>query len=176
MNTNRKKYLVEYREKNKEQKKLYLKEYREKNKDKIREYIHKKYKTDILFKFKQSVRNLINQSFRLTNNNKNSRTVEILGCSYEFFKDYIEQQFEPWMNWENKGKYNGEFKFGWDIDHIIPQSKAITEQDIIKLNHYTNLRPLCSKINRDIKIDKTKKEERIYKLNIINKILQKNNH
>ena len=31
MNTNRKKYLVEYREKNKEQKKLYLKEYREKN-------------------------------------------------------------------------------------------------------------------------------------------------
>ena len=29
----------------------------------------------------------------------------------------------------------------------------------IKLNHYTNLQPLCSKINRDIKKDKLKNED-----------------
>jgi len=29
--------------------------------------------------------------------------------------------------------------------------KYNTEEDVIKLNHYTNLQPLCSKINRDIK-------------------------
>ena len=40
---------------------------------------------------------------------------------------------------------------GWDIDHIIPLTSAINEEDLIKLNHYTNLKPLCSKINRDIK-------------------------
>ena len=57
------------------------------------------------------------------------------------------------MIWENKGLYNGEFNFGWDIDHIIPLSSAKTEKDIIRLNHYTNLQPLCSKINRDIKKD-----------------------
>lgn len=58
------------------------------------------------------------------------------------------------MNWENRGIYNGDFNSGWDIDHVVPLSTAIKEEDIIKLNHYTNLQPLCSKINRDIKKDK----------------------
>ena len=58
------------------------------------------------------------------------------------------------MNWENKGLYNGDLNYGWDIDHIIPISSAFTEVEILKLNHYTNLQPLCSKINRDIKKNK----------------------
>jgi hypothetical protein len=41
----------------------------------------------------------------------------------------------------------------WDIDHIIPLSSAINEYDILKLNHYSNLQPLCSYINRYIKKD-----------------------
>lgn len=59
------------------------------------------------------------------------------------------------MTWENKGLYNGELNFGWDIDHIIPISSAKSEEDIIRLNHFSNLQPLCSKINRDIKKNKT---------------------
>jgi hypothetical protein len=55
------------------------------------------------------------------------------------------------MTWDNHGLYNGTEGFGWDIDHIIPLSSAINETDIIKLNHYFNLQPLCSKINRDVK-------------------------
>jgi hypothetical protein len=58
------------------------------------------------------------------------------------------------MSWDNYGKYNGELNYGWDIDHIIPQSSALNEEDVIKLNHYTNLQPLCSKVNRHIKRDK----------------------
>lgn len=38
--------------------------------------------------------------------------------------------------------------------HIIPISSATNEEELIKLNHYTNLQPLCSKVNRDIKKDK----------------------
>jgi len=57
------------------------------------------------------------------------------------------------MNWDNRGLYNGTPDYGWDIDHIIPQSSAITIEDVIQLNHYTNLQPLCSYINRDIKKD-----------------------
>lgn len=57
------------------------------------------------------------------------------------------------MDWDNYGKYNGIECFGWDIDHVVPISNAITEEDIIRLNHFTNLQPLCSKINRDIKRD-----------------------
>ena len=58
------------------------------------------------------------------------------------------------MTWDNKGLYNGQLNYGWDIDHITPLSKAKTVEDIIKLNHYTNLQPLCSKVNRDIKKNK----------------------
>lgn len=39
----------------------------------------------------------------------------------------------------------------WDIDHIIPTSSARTEDEVIKLNHYTNLQPLCSYYNRVVK-------------------------
>ena len=55
------------------------------------------------------------------------------------------------MNWDNYGLYNGEPNYGWDIDHIIPLSSANTENDLIRLNHYSNLQPLCSKFNRYIK-------------------------
>jgi hypothetical protein len=55
------------------------------------------------------------------------------------------------MNWENRGLYNGELNYGWDVDHITPISSAKTEEDVVRLNHYTNLQPLCSYINRAIK-------------------------
>ena len=58
------------------------------------------------------------------------------------------------MNWENKGNWNGIPKtvnVAWDIDHIIPLDTAKCEADVIRLNHWTNLQPLCSYTNRIIK-------------------------
>ena len=55
------------------------------------------------------------------------------------------------MSWNNYGLYNGELNYGWDIDHIMPLSSAKTQEDIIKLNHYSNLQPLCSYHNRWVK-------------------------
>ena len=43
------------------------------------------------------------------------------------------------------------YNVGWDIDHKIPLYNITTYEEIITLNHYSNLQPLCSKINRDIK-------------------------
>ena len=97
--------------------------------------------------------NIIYSSLKRKGYTKKSRTYEIIGCSYEFLLGYLEGKFEKWMNWENYGKYNGDFNHGFDIDHIIPLSSASNEEELIKLNHYTNLQPLCSKINRDIKKD-----------------------
>ena len=57
------------------------------------------------------------------------------------------------MSWENHGLYDGNYNYGWDIDHIIPLASAITEDETIKLCHYTNLQPLCSRINRNEKRD-----------------------
>ena len=108
-------------------------------------------------KLKNISRNInrnIRRSFKKKGMVKSKTVCEILGCSYQDFKLYIELQFESWMNWDNYGLYNGKFNYGWDLDHIVPKSIAKTEEDILKLNHYTNFRPLCSKTNRDIKKNK----------------------
>ena len=124
------------------------------NKDYHREYKKKRLQDDVLFKFNCNLRSLIKISIKRNGYTKNSSTFEVLGCSYNDFKLHLESKFEPWMNWQNYGKYNGELNYGWDIDHIIPISSATNEEEVLKLNHYTNLQPLCSKINRDIKKDK----------------------
>ena len=110
-------------------------------------------KLDKLYDLKCKIRILFAKCFYKYSKKKKIKSEIILGCSFGDFKLYLESKFENWMNWENKGLYNGEFNYGWDIDHIIPLSSAKTEEDIIKLNHYTNLQPLCSKVNRDIKKD-----------------------
>jgi hypothetical protein len=129
--------------------------YDKNNKDAInkkrREHYRKKIKTDALFKLKNKIRLSIIKAFKQNSLSKTSKTLSIIGCSFEELKKRIESKFEPWMNWGNHGLYNGTEGYGWDLDHIIPLSSAKTEEDIIRLNHYTNLQPLCSYINRVIK-------------------------
>jgi hypothetical protein len=168
--------IIEQIERNKENKKIADKNYAKKNKIKLNQkkqewakanpekitkaktdYVKKMMKTDILYKLKHYIRVSINQTFKKNGFTKKSRTHEILGCSYDEFKTHIESLFEPWMNWDNQGNWNGiptELNTAWDIDHIIPTSTAMTEEDVIRLNHYTNLQPLCSYYNRNIKKDK----------------------
>ena len=99
-------------------------------------------------------RTLIGNSFNRNCYKKNSKTEQIIGCTFEKFKIHLESKFEPWMTWKNRGRYNGELNYGWDIDHIIPTCSAKNEEDITRLNHFTNLQPLCGYINRNIKKDK----------------------
>jgi hypothetical protein len=167
-----------YRENNKEILSIKKKEYREKNKEKIRqtkklyrendlvriklnkykrEWKRKRCETDLVYKLKVMIEKSIHRSFKKSGYTKNSRSYRILGCSYEEFKLYIESKFEYWMNWENYGLCNGEEKYGWDLDHIIPLSSGKCEEDIIRLNHHSNIQPLCSYINRCIKKDKIEK-------------------
>ena len=143
-----------------------IKERQKKYYDSNKEYVKDKYlnayhgikinkvkKIDPLHKFKGNVRCLIRTSYKKKGYKKNSRTEQILGCSYEDFKTYIESKFDYWMTFDNHGMYNGSLLYGWDIDHIIPLSTAKTEEDIIRLNHYLNLQPLCSYTNRHVKRD-----------------------
>lgn len=142
-----------YRETNKE----LLKEKRKANLENINKqrqiYVKQRKKDDPIFKLKISVRKSIHYSLKRSGFQKLTKTELILGCSYDEFKNYIQSKFEDWMTWENKGLYNGELNHGWDIDHIIPVSTAKNETELLQLNHYSNLQPLCSHINRDIKRD-----------------------
>ena len=147
-------YLKNYREENKieinkkkkinyeQNKEKYLKqkkEYYQNNKEKIIKRVIKytadREKIDIIFLLSNRVRTLIRNAFKRKFTEKSEKTINILGCTFEDFKPYIEKQFDNIMSWDNYGIY-------WEIDHIIPIASAKTEDDILKLNHYTNLRPL----------------------------------
>ena len=134
---------------NKEKIKEINKKYREDNKD----FINNKRNSNPVEKLKHSIRGSISKSIRKNGYTKNSKTIDILGCTYEEFKFHLESKFESWMSWDNYGKYNGKINYGWDFDHIIPLNSVEIEEDIIKLNHYTNLQPLCSYTNRYLKKD-----------------------
>lgn len=149
-------YKKKWAEDNRERLKEKRKEYWDKNKAEFgkKGYERKKerLKNDPFYKLKDSSRSSVYNSLYRMGYTKKSKTYKILGCTFEEFKTYIESKFEPWMNWDNHGLYNGEPNFGWDLDHIIPISSAKTEQEIIDLNHYTNFQPLCSQFNRYVKI------------------------
>ena len=81
------------------------------------------------------MRNLIRNAFRRGFTTKSKKTIEILGCSFEEFKIHLESKFDNKMNWLNQGTY-------WHMDHIIPISSAKTEEEVYRLNHYTNFQPL----------------------------------
>ncbi len=137
-----------------EKRKLYKKENKEKINLSNNNYRNNRRKNDLTYKLYENMRKMITRSIKSKKFHKNSNTKIILGCDADNFRNYLESRFESWMNWDNYGKYNGEFNYGWDIDHIIPLSSASSIEELNLLNHYTNLQPLCSKVNRDIKKDK----------------------
>lgn len=118
----------------------------EKNRNNKSKYISEKFKIDSLFKLKFNIRSLIRNSLRREFTIKSKKTTEILGCSFEEFKLYLESKFDEKMNWNNQGSY-------WHMDHIKPISLAETKEEVYELNHYTNFQPMYWKDNL-IKSDK----------------------
>jgi hypothetical protein len=136
-------------------------EYYRKNKKSILEkqlkYLNEKYKIDPLYAMKKSLAATIRSAIKykgLEYTEQKPRTHELLGCSYAELKIYLESKFENWMSWDNRGKYNGQPNVGWDIDHIIPLASATSTEELEKLCHFSNLQPLCSYQNRNIKRNK----------------------
>lgn len=126
-------------EKMKAYQRKWAKENPEKIRDRVKKYSAKRKKVDHLYKLKCNIRNLILQSFKNQCYRKTSKICNILGCSFEEFKSHIESQFLPGMTWENRSE--------WHIDHIMPVSMAKTYDEVVRLNHYKNLRPLWAEEN-----------------------------
>ena len=132
-------YSKNWRSENKDKVMLQRKEKYQKNKDVIKkrnyEYCVNRQKQDPLYKLTRGIRALILISFKKQFTTKSKKTIEILGCTFEEFKLHLESQFDDKMNWTNQGTY-------WHLDHIIPISSAESEEDVYRLNHYTNFQPL----------------------------------
>ncbi len=103
------------------------------------EYCKEQYQSNVFYKLSIFIRNSLNRSIKNKRINKNNKSFQYIGCSLEKLKYHIESQFLEGMTWDNHGD--------WHIDHISPLASAKTEEDIFKLNHYTNLQPLWEKEN-----------------------------
>ncbi len=114
--------------------------YYEKNKTLIIKNLKIKRQTDYFFRLKNNIRSRLIQFLSSHKLHKDNKTFDIIGCSPEFLKDYLENKFIDGMSWELVGKFI-------HIDHIIPLSSAKTEEEIYKLCHYTNLQPLWAEDN-----------------------------
>jgi hypothetical protein len=142
-----KKYYIEHKEEKSFYYKLYNKENRKSISVKQKKYQQDRRNSDLSFRIVGNLRSRQNQVLK-----GKSSTTNGLGCDSSFLRYYIESLWEPWMNWDNYGKKEGQ----WSIDHIIPISSfekdgegnwdANSEYNK-KLIHYTNLKPLLHKEN-----------------------------
>jgi len=140
----------DYREKHKEELLEYNRNWQKNHKEYRRNKYHE-YMKDDLYKIKINLRSSINNYLNNRKIKKNAPVEQILGCSLEEFKKYIENKFQEGMSWKNRGK--------WHLDHIIPMASAKNEEEAIKLCHYTNFQPLWA-------IDNLKKGAKIEGENI----------
>lgn len=160
-NSERKKFTdKKWRETNLEKIKEKEKKYREKNKKKIKQRVKKyqkehynehliKYrktksswtkrrrKEDEKFRISQNIRCRIYKALKSQNTIKSIKTLDLLGCSIDFFKKWLEWQFNSKMDWENHGFY-------WQIDHVIPCSSfnLVDKEKQYKCFNWKNCRPL----------------------------------
>jgi len=118
----------------------YSKLWKENNPEKVKEN-RKKYRTNPKTKLTESVRRRIKKYMLIKNITKRNKTFEIVGCSPDELKNYLEGLFVDVMSWDNYGLY------GWHIDHKIPLSSANTEEELLSLCHFTNLQPMWAQDN-----------------------------
>jgi hypothetical protein len=103
-------------------------------------YITERRRNNPLVKLRANIGTMIANSLANQGYKKTSKSASILGCTSEQFYSHIESQFTIGMSWDNRSE--------WHIDHTIPLSFARSEQELLQLNHYSNLRPFWANDNQ----------------------------
>jgi len=135
--------------------KAYYEDNKETILERVKTYRKQRKHTDIQFWLAENLRSRLCKA--LKGNYKSGSAVRDLGCSVEFLKQHLEQQFKVGMTWANRGKV-------WHIDHIEPLCSFDLEdrEQLLIACHYTNLQPLFVVDNlKKISNDKKKSLNRV---------------
>lgn len=97
-----------------------------------RKYMRERLAKDPLFRLLCNLRSRTRIAF--LGHCKNQTTLDLLGCTLDKAKHFVELKFLPDMSWDNYGQ--------WELDHIIPLGIAPSSVELEKLCHYTNLQPM----------------------------------
>jgi hypothetical protein len=152
-------------------------EWARKNPDKVKKTNKKsdkkkqqKKKNDPALRLRTNLSTSICQALKKQNSSKNGGSiVNHLPFTILELKTHLESLFEPWMNWNNYGKYNAKdwidndvSTHKWQLEHLIPQSLlpfTSMSDDNFKICWYLgNLRPYSAKQNL---IDGNRREMKI---------------
>lgn len=122
------------------------KQYNLKNRIKRNNYSNKKRQEDVNFRLRIALRNRFNLAIKRCS--KSGSAVRDLGCTIDHLKTHLESKFEPWMNWDNYGKYDSTRKT-WNIDHIRPLSgfNLSNRKELLEACNWNNLQPMLAKLN-----------------------------
>lgn len=134
---------LDYRNRNKETCKDRERRWYEANKKEISKKANIKYHTNPQSKLRTLISRRILDVLKGVSR-KSAGTIDLLGCSIEFFRVYLESKFLDGMSWENHGQYRHGGPMTWHIDHIVPCA-AFDLTDLEqqkKCFYYTNLQPL----------------------------------
>ena len=116
------------------------KKYYDENKDKVKARQHNYVITGKVKEYRDKIkhiiawRNLLNNSLKRLGQNKEDKTIKLLGYSALELKNYIESLFTEEMSWENYGE--------WHIDHIKPVVSFDKDIEVRIVNSLSNLRPM----------------------------------
>jgi predicted RNA-binding protein YlxR (DUF448 family) len=96
---------------------------------------------DPIEKMKHNIRANISKGYRKLGLHKSAPTEAILGCTFAELRQHLTSSF--------KARYGRDPRESDEthIDHIKPIALAKTEQDLIRLNHFSNLQLLLAKDN-----------------------------
>lgn len=102
---------------------------------------------DPIFRLECNLRSRVKNAIKSDAGEKATGTIELLGCTIQDVRIFLEAEFEPGMSWDNYGE--------WHIDHMKPCAKFNLEdpEEQKKCFHWTNLQPLWA-------IDNLKKGDR----------------
>ena len=125
--------------------------YNKRNKAKNNQRRARKRREDVILRLRERVSRLIHFMITSRGGTKDSSVLKHLPYTIIELKQHLEKQFEPWMSWDNYGRYRRGGNRTWHIDHVIPQSllpyDSMDRENFRKCWALQNLRPLESVAN-----------------------------
>lgn len=114
--------------------------HREKRLAQIYEYKKEKRKREPGLRIRENLNRRISYAVKNNKTIKSASTMELIGCSMDKFKEYIESLFSEGMNWDNYGNKENH----WSLDHLLPcELFDLVDENQQKICfHYTNMAPV----------------------------------
>jgi len=146
----RRKYMRQYREKNRDKLYEYDRRWCENNPEKKRKasfawykrnpnYVTVRRENDVQYRLCRNLRARLTRA--ISRDQKSGSAIKDLGCSIEQLKSWLMYQFQEGMTWDNYGE--------WHIDHVKPlNSFDLTDREqLLEACNWYNLQPLWAKDN-----------------------------